>query len=796
MILICLFWRTSSPYLEEIGYIYKQFIWKSYNSNNNLFSNDYNITKGFYGGGSSGDYDNDGDIDLVFAGYNKNSAVETFFLMNNGSDLPKAQDYGLNQDYFQGSIAFFDYDNDGDLDLAMSGGDGDDNLIVYKSNVARLINNSAPSAPTVMNSVYGDGLLNLSWNNGTDDLTPSTGLYYNIRVGTTPYGNDVVSGKYGGSSNPTQGYLGNMMSLREYSLNVSEERTYYWQVQAIDNGLKPGNWSLLQTYDPCEYNTGDWNININCSRYNEIINVSGNVNINGDFTLVNANITSTDLWINGTLNLTNSNITADNIIINGTVVLNNSELYGNVSLYDNASDLVINGELSLNESNMIIYNSSATTLSNNGNNNSLVNVSYNSDSIISGNYFRKWYVTFYPINSSTNLSSVTVNAYNSSGDLIVSSSVDNSSKVELIEYYNDGTKSYYTNYTTNASKQYYTTNSSIINFTDNYNYVILLERSTEPIINYTNFNLSTDFSNVSDLDNVENAFIGISDKGLINFTENISVNGEDIDNAISISDNNITVNAFSGINKSANITFFGLNYSAQPLALRNGVYCTSCSVNYYSNGEFSFNVSGFSSYSTTENSQISLSLNSTYYPKFIPNDDIIFTLNYSDVLTNGSIVGDCRINFSIGSAVSMSYSGNYSNISQFASVGLKNYTIVCDGNSSYEDFTISGTLDVKSNVSLIEENESFNLTGYRVPSLVLKNESLFIFGNLEGGGGLSKSLYQYANNWNLINSSGLIGTTFGSIVLVDYDKDGDLDLVQIGKPQEGSNGTMKIYNKN
>ena len=60
-------------------------------------------------------------------------------------------------------------------------------------------------------------------------------MYYNLKVGTKPGLNDIVSGKYGGSSNPTQGYIGNMQQRKQIAINVTTNQTYFWQVQTIDN---------------------------------------------------------------------------------------------------------------------------------------------------------------------------------------------------------------------------------------------------------------------------------------------------------------------------------------------------------------------------------------------------------------------------------------------------------------------------------------------------------------------------------------------------------------------------------
>jgi hypothetical protein len=66
-----------------------------------------------------GDYDNDGDLDLALAGYN-GSACESRIYRNDGMDTFTDIDAGL-PGIYTASLAWGDYNNDGQLDLAMAG---------------------------------------------------------------------------------------------------------------------------------------------------------------------------------------------------------------------------------------------------------------------------------------------------------------------------------------------------------------------------------------------------------------------------------------------------------------------------------------------------------------------------------------------------------------------------------------------------------------------------------------------------------------------------------------------------
>src|SRR3989338_5374965 len=135
------------------------------------------------------------------------------------------------------SQVFGDFDLDGDLDLVMTGYDGTvtEQSFVYINNITSP-KNTVPDAPAVasLSASYSDGRLTLSWANASDNQTPTAGLYYNLRVGTTSGGHQIVTGVYGGGDD--NGYFGNMMQRRNITLNrnLNPGDTIYWAVQTID----------------------------------------------------------------------------------------------------------------------------------------------------------------------------------------------------------------------------------------------------------------------------------------------------------------------------------------------------------------------------------------------------------------------------------------------------------------------------------------------------------------------------------------------------------------------------------
>src|SRR3989344_2481998 len=192
-----------------------------------------------------GDYDNDGKIDLFTSGEEQYS---TLYVNIGGNFTGYLNDPEINvfNTAFGPSAIWSDVDNDGDLDLILSGYDEDTqdlNASVYISNIT--VKNTTPSPPSTLNANYSNGVLNLSWSAGSDVETPTLGLYYNLRAGTSSGGNQIVTGVYGGGDD--NGYFGNMIQRRNILLNLPNlSGTIYWSVQTIDTGLNAGSWSTEQ----------------------------------------------------------------------------------------------------------------------------------------------------------------------------------------------------------------------------------------------------------------------------------------------------------------------------------------------------------------------------------------------------------------------------------------------------------------------------------------------------------------------------------------------------------------------
>ena len=192
----------------------------------------------YYGAAMWGDYDNDGDLDILITGKGANGGVTRLY-RNDGADTFSdihAPFPPLNES----AAAWGDSDNDGDLDIILSSTPD----YTYYARYWLFRNdasspNTAPVTPSGLTATTADGAVTLSWNATSDAQTPATGLSYNVCLGTAPGGCQIIAAHADRSTGFRRlAGVGNA-GMRTFATvqGLTPGTAYYWSVQAIDTAF-------------------------------------------------------------------------------------------------------------------------------------------------------------------------------------------------------------------------------------------------------------------------------------------------------------------------------------------------------------------------------------------------------------------------------------------------------------------------------------------------------------------------------------------------------------------------------
>ncbi|MDB9511190.1 DUF4347 domain-containing protein [Kamptonema animale CS-326] len=191
-----------------------------------------------------GDYDNDGKLDILLTGWDRQdfaspgtSVTKVYRNTGNGFTDSGAQiDSGAQPGATTSSTtAWGDFDKDGKLDILLTGGSSysDSFTKVFRNNTPNA--NTRPDSPTGLTAKSDGGTVTFKWDKATDDHTPADGLSYNLQVKTSD-GKDIILSSMSLWDGTRQIVgLGNVSQNTQWQLKDLPHGTYSWGVQAIDN---------------------------------------------------------------------------------------------------------------------------------------------------------------------------------------------------------------------------------------------------------------------------------------------------------------------------------------------------------------------------------------------------------------------------------------------------------------------------------------------------------------------------------------------------------------------------------
>jgi hypothetical protein len=224
------------------------------NDGNGIFTDvNANLKEAFVSSVAWFDYDNDGFLDALITGKDNKLNYYSKIYHNDGNDIFTEINAGL-VGVGWSSVACGDYDNDGDLDLIINGLNSSPNpdsspfTGLFKNNGTSI--NSNPIPPTNLQAKQVNNDVFLSWNKSMDNETGQKGLTYNIYIGVSPYSSEIISPmSILSTGKRTITRMGNANEDTTFKIKNLKFGKYYWSVQSIDNEFSGSPFAVVDSFN-------------------------------------------------------------------------------------------------------------------------------------------------------------------------------------------------------------------------------------------------------------------------------------------------------------------------------------------------------------------------------------------------------------------------------------------------------------------------------------------------------------------------------------------------------------------
>jgi len=204
---------------------------------------------------ATADLDNDGDMDIILTGYTGNNSsdqvIKSEVFLNTFPSIPfhfLLSAIDSLPALSKGHVTFGDFNNDHKIDMVFAGFCPSLSCKIFINSGANT--NNPPAPPTNLQvTVAGDSAL-LTWNPSTDDHTPANALTYNVYIGNNPQGCNIVSPL----SDVITGFrrivnYGNAGKNNFFKIHNLQQGQFYCAVQAVDGSFAGSAFSSEMSFN-------------------------------------------------------------------------------------------------------------------------------------------------------------------------------------------------------------------------------------------------------------------------------------------------------------------------------------------------------------------------------------------------------------------------------------------------------------------------------------------------------------------------------------------------------------------